>query len=84
MVFHSLDDAKQPYQGKKNPSLRKDYPFAYREWQRIVTKKMSHLSKPQAVGKGDVEFWDGRHTLLWPLNSNSFPGTAALSEGKQY
>lgn len=50
-MFDARDDYQQQHQqGKKNPTLRKDYPPAYLEWQRIVTKKMSHLSKPQAVG----------------------------------
>jgi hypothetical protein len=49
-VFHSRDDYQQHQQGDLNPTLRKDYPPAYLEWQRLVTKKMSHLSKPQAVG----------------------------------
>ena len=49
-MFHSRDDYQQPQQWNLNPTPRKDYPPAYLEWQRIVTKKMPHLSKPQAVG----------------------------------
>ena len=30
--------------------MRKEQPGAYREWIRIVTQQMPHLSKPQALG----------------------------------
>lgn len=49
MVFHAKQNQEQPAVEKKTPLLRKDYPQVYKEWQQIVTQKMSHLSKPQAV-----------------------------------
>ena len=49
MVFQSKNQTEPPLDVNKNGLKRKDYPIAYLEWQRIVTNKMSHLSKPQAV-----------------------------------
>lgn len=49
MVFQSKNQTEPPLYVNKNRLLRKDYPTAYLEWQRIVTTKMTHLSKPQAV-----------------------------------